>query len=280
MYRQLFENSKEAVFIVTPGRTPRSTSIRPDVETVRVCLQGGNAPAATSSRTATPIPRRGRSSCGNFAEIGLREGFPDGPEAEGRKAADRCSQRSPSCGTKTAKIVAHQGILHDITERLRAEEALAESEERLKLTLDAAHIVAWEINADGSHREAGPVHELFGRPEGFHHPELSDLLRKRPPRRPEGARIADGAALRGEREYQIEFRVPQEDGSVRWVEAVGTLQRDAEGRPVAHPRHRRATSRSGSWRRKGCANRRTGSRASSTRSRWGCISTAWRTTAG
>lgn len=45
-------------------------------------------------------------------------------------------------------------------ERSRAEEALAESMERLELTLAAAHMVAWEINADGSHHETGPVHEL------------------------------------------------------------------------------------------------------------------------
>ncbi|MBP2674394.1 MAG: rpfC, partial [Deltaproteobacteria bacterium] len=72
------------------------------------------------------------------------------------------------------------GIHWDVTDRRMAEsalketnESLRESEERLKLTLDAAHIVAWEINVDGSHYEAGPVHELFGGPEGFHHPEIS-----------------------------------------------------------------------------------------------------------
>ncbi|MBE0604624.1 MAG: PAS domain S-box protein, partial [Deltaproteobacteria bacterium] len=129
-------------------------------------------------------------------------------------------------------IVAHQGILHDITERIRVEKALADSEERLKATLDAAHIVAWEINVDGSHFEVGPVHELFGRPEGFRHPGLSDLLESIHPEDREGFESMMRSALRGEREYHTEFRVPQRDGTVRWIEAVGTLQRDAQGEPM------------------------------------------------
>jgi|WetSurMetagenome_2_1015567.scaffolds.fasta_scaffold06344_3 two-component system, cell cycle sensor histidine kinase and response regulator CckA len=124
------------------------------------------------------------------------------------------------------------GIHWDMTERKRAEQALAESEERLKLTLNAAHIVAWEINVDGSHYETGPVYELFGKPAGFYHPGVSDLFESIHPEDRQRMKTLVQEALRGEKEYQVEYRVPQSDGTVGWIEAVGTLQRDARGTPT------------------------------------------------
>jgi PAS domain S-box-containing protein len=124
------------------------------------------------------------------------------------------------------------GIHWDITEQKQVDEALRLSEERLKRTLDAAHVVAWEINVDGSHHEAGPVDELFGRQKGFHHPEVSDLLQSVHPEDRENMKELVQAALRGEREYQAEYRVLAEDGTIRWIEAVGTLQRNRSGAPA------------------------------------------------
>jgi two-component system, cell cycle sensor histidine kinase and response regulator CckA len=129
-------------------------------------------------------------------------------------------------------VLGNIAVLVDITNRKSVEEALRESEERLKLTLDAAHIVAWEINVDGSHHEAGPVHKLFGKPEGFSHPELSDLYESIHPDDREGMKTLVREALQDKRKYYIEFRVPQQNGSVQWIEATGRLLKDTLGKPV------------------------------------------------
>lgn len=131
-------------------------------------------------------------------------------------------------GTVTGSI----GVLVDITERKRVEEVLRKSEERLKATLDAAQMVAFEIHVDGSHREVGPVDKLFGRPAGYSHPTLSDLFAAIHPEDRENVQSMMASALRGESGYDVQFRVFQEDGAVRWIEATGALQRDGKGNPV------------------------------------------------
>ena len=123
------------------------------------------------------------------------------------------------------------GTYYDITDRQQALEALQESEERLRLTLEAAGVVAWEINCvDGTHYEAGPVDKLFGRVEGFGHPEVSDLMASIHPEDRERIAAIMESARRGECEYKMEYRVPQETGGEKWIAANGTLLRDADGK--------------------------------------------------
>jgi|GEM_PF-508833 len=126
-----------------------------------------------------------------------------------------------------------QAIVRDMTQRKRADEKLRQSEERLRLTLDAAGMVAFEINAvDGTHHEAGPVDRLFGRATGFAHPAVADLAGSVHPA--DRARVLGTieSALRGECEYRVEYRVPLNDGGEKWISANGTLLRDADGKPA------------------------------------------------
>jgi PAS domain S-box-containing protein len=143
-----------------------------------------------------------------------------------------CSVYASPLRDENGTVAGVIGVLVDVTERKRMEEALRESEERLKLTLEAAQIVAWEVHADGSHREAGPVHVLLGRHIGTSLPTLSDLIEAVHPEDRERIRSMLASAMRGESGYEVQFRIPQEDGTVRWIEANGALQRDARGNPV------------------------------------------------
>jgi PAS domain S-box-containing protein len=228
-YRLLFENSKDAVFITAPDG--RLIDINPAGVELFGYASREEMLRLDLMKDLYVDPAKRDAFLRDLAGAGYLKDY----RVELRR---KDGKRLILLVTATAvrndrgDIVENQGILHDITERSRAEQALAESEERLKLTLEAAHMVAWEINADGSHHEAGPVHELFGRPEGFRHPKLSDLFESVHPEDREGFREMVASALRGEREYNFEFRVPQPDGPVRWIGTAGTLQRDAEGKPV------------------------------------------------
>ena len=67
-------------------------------------------------------------------------------------------------------------MLLDITDRRRMEETIRQSEERLRLTLEAANTVAWEIKtADGSLNEIGPVDRQFGG-TGSAHATVADVV--------------------------------------------------------------------------------------------------------
>lgn len=125
------------------------------------------------------------------------------------------------------------GILQDVTEQKRAEDAIFESEERLRLAFAASRTSAWDwsvatgeiIWADSLTEYAGLSETGFGgRFEDFWElvheedkPLLSESLR---------------AALAGEADYAVEFRMVRPDGSVRWTATRAIVLRDDAGSPV------------------------------------------------
>jgi PAS domain S-box-containing protein len=111
----------------------------------------------------------------------------------------------------------------DVTERRRLREA------RLHLALEAAGTGSWEWDlVDGTvHRSAtaAGLLRLEGDPSG---PALAQL---HPDDRDDIA-AARERAIAGDGRFDVEYRVPQPDGSLRWVHSRAELVRDADGRPV------------------------------------------------
>jgi diguanylate cyclase (GGDEF)-like protein/PAS domain S-box-containing protein len=123
-----------------------------------------------------------------------------------------------------------QGVMVDITDRKRTEEALAASEQQFRSMFDAASIGVMTLDLDGSILEANPMLEavcdypagaLHGRPLG----EYLDPA--------DGVEHVVAALCSGESDRcEIEHRFSRRDGSVMWCRTVMALVRDAEQRPT------------------------------------------------
>jgi PAS domain S-box-containing protein len=129
------------------------------------------------------------------------------------------------------QAVRYTGIVVDITERKRAEEALLRASEQRRLALEAGELGAWEY-----HFETGEVfwddrcRNLFGFPAGSQIEYRSAIANIHPDDRAATDEAveraiagADGGA------YHREFRVVWPDASVHWVSSHGRVYFEGEG---------------------------------------------------
>jgi len=126
-----------------------------------------------------------------------------------------------------------QATVRDITESKRAAEVLRQFVDRLSLATRAGGVGIWDYDIienkliwdDQMYRLYGITQEKFG---GAYEAWRSGL-------HPEDMQRGDDEiqmALRGEKEFDTEFRVLWPDGTIRNIRALAILQRDASGKPL------------------------------------------------
>jgi PAS domain S-box-containing protein len=120
--------------------------------------------------------------------------------------------------------------LSDALTTMLVDRDLERSEERLRATLEAAQIVTWELTSHEKQlRSDGPVPELFGSELASGSVPFSDLVEIiHPDDRDELVRAVNASLTDGE-DYRVEFRVPQPDGSVRWLASAGKPYQGTDG---------------------------------------------------
>jgi PAS domain S-box-containing protein len=122
-------------------------------------------------------------------------------------------------------------VAFDVTERAERQRALAQSQARLELAVEATGIGLWSWDsATGKVEWSERMHEIMGRSEPLD-PTAYVQVAVHPEDRP-NVQAAMLAMQAGERSRWISHRIVRADGEVRWIIPCVSLTRDAEGHGV------------------------------------------------
>ena len=123
-------------------------------------------------------------------------------------------------------------LASDLTDIKQSQAALAESEARLRLAIDAGRMAIWEVETATDTIKASPeMNRLFGLPPGSE--PTSDDIRQRyaPGEREKLRHVAMAALSRGDRYAETELQVIWPDGSRHWLLLRAELQDVENGVP-------------------------------------------------
>jgi diguanylate cyclase (GGDEF)-like protein/PAS domain S-box-containing protein len=125
------------------------------------------------------------------------------------------------------------GVVRDITERKRIEVALQVSERRLKLAAASGRLGIWDRDSEsGKQIWDDRMYEIYGVAKDSFPTTFEAWEKCLHPDDRERVIKESQAAVRGEKEYDTEFRILHPDGSLKYIKARGLVIRDTEGKLI------------------------------------------------
>ncbi|MEN8177002.1 MAG: diguanylate cyclase [Pseudomonadota bacterium] len=124
------------------------------------------------------------------------------------------------------------GAMMDITPRKQAEERLLQSELNLLEAQRIAHLGSWVWTFKSGELEwSEEQHKIFGYPPDSSNPVYEDFLAAIYPEDIEDVLTAIDNAIEGGELFDLEFRIMQTNGTVRWISTQGEVINDSTGAP-------------------------------------------------
>jgi PAS domain S-box-containing protein len=116
-------------------------------------------------------------------------------------------------------------------ERRRHEVTARESDGRLRSILDAANVLAWEVDlVRNTVHSAGPVGRLLDRPKHSVPQAFAGMVETIHPEDRDSVMSQFWTAVSTAAKFRLEFRLNSD--ALHWLTAEGSVERDAHGRPV------------------------------------------------
>jgi PAS domain S-box-containing protein len=129
---------------------------------------------------------------------------------------------------RSGKVVGASSIKRDVTEARQAQEALAQSQERLQIALNAARMGTWRWDpvTDLLSWDEG-LRQLFGLDPSSAVTPYREFLERVHPDDSSMVQEALQRSLAGQGELDVQFRILQPGGPQRWMANQGRVVRDA-----------------------------------------------------
>ncbi|MBF2026985.1 MAG: PAS domain-containing protein [Oscillatoriales cyanobacterium C42_A2020_001] len=132
----------------------------------------------------------------------------------------------------TGHVIQLAGTALDITERKQAEAQLQMLSDRLTLALQAGVIGTWDWDLLEEVSWDARMYEIYGLQDLGRAATYHDWIGRVHPDDRKAVENVLQAAVAGEREYDVEFRIWRTDQTLRWIKAKALVQRDQAGNPL------------------------------------------------
>jgi PAS domain S-box-containing protein len=212
----------DAILEIAPGANASKTGDQAELLPYKVMIDGREVPA-------DHLPMQEAARCNaTLRDLECDLVFQDG------RVRNLYQYASPLY-TEAGEVRGCMGVFVDITERKRAERALRDTNERLRLALAASNMGTWTrelADADDRLFWSPELEAIFGLKPGefagteqaffeFVHPEDRELIHR-----------AMSRAVGGRTDYEVEFRFMPRGRAMGWMLGRGRAYYDERGRPV------------------------------------------------